>query len=325
MKKRAARSGAANIQGGYLNMTEENSSAGLQPDPGADLANSNASPPNLSVDELYDLQLAGFYKVIGDTLARLASLPLPARLMTRLSDLQSRIAITSETTSSPAVLVELSGQLGNLIAGVEDADGLTSIADDLSDIRAQYGEVNQQLSEVQIARMHQQSKHRLLSIASAQKAELTLQTFFAQAYRREWKSAAWLRALAFSLLLITVALAVWVAASINKMNWQSEVAHLAISLPLLGGAYFASYESRDHRRYARNERGWQARIDSFDNFCSPLPENLRNDVRTAFAKHLYADPPDFGSSASLADASQKALDQAVAIIRAVRSGDTAEA
>jgi len=303
---------------------ERPSTQDQRPETGPNVTTPAESTRQQSLAEQYDQQLEAFYREMGAAIALLATLRLPARLAPQPSAIASKLASTGDLEPGPAELVEISASLGNVIASVEFADlDDPEIAEGLVLVRNRYGAVNQLLSDLQITRIHQQAEHRRLSKENAQKSERKLEGYFAEAYRSERRGAALLRAVAFFLLFLTAGLAVWVATSIDRLNWQSEVAHLAISLPLLGGAYFASFEARDHRRYARNERGWQARIDSFDDFCSPLPENLRNDVRTTFAKHLYADPPDLGSAASLADANQKVLDQALAIIRVVRSGETA--
>ena len=146
---------------------------------------------------------------------------------------------------------------------------------------------------------------------------VTLQGDFGVAYRMEWRSAFWLRILTFLLLAVAAGLAIWIAHEARQLDWKSEAARLAISIPFLAGAYFSSFEARDHRRYARNERGWQARIDSLEAFCSPLPDEVRNEIRAGFAKILYASPPDFGASSTLADSSQQAISQALSILRVV--------
>lgn len=302
---------------------EESSTEDEQSNAESNVAPSAESPSRPSLAQMYEEQQDAFLREMGNAVTLLASLPLPPLQASQRSLLLNKLSIAGETIPSSTELVELGALLGDIMSGV-DADFLDLDArETLASIREQYGRINRHLTELQILRIHQQTERQRLSHANAQKAERKLEGQFAEDYDRERGSASSLRVLAFVLLFLTVGVAVWNAATLHHLSWQGELAHLAITLPLLGGAYYASYESRDHRRYARNGLGWQTRMNSFDDFCSPLPENLRNEVRTAFAKRLYSDPPDFGSSQSLAEASQNALDQALAIIRAVRNGDTA--
>lgn len=145
-----------------------------------------------------------------------------------------------------------------------------------------------------------------------------LPTGFHDAAKAEWRSANAFRCLTFFLLACSLGIAIYTATYLHNPSWKVLIAHLAIHVPLILGAYRASSEASDHRGNARKERGWQNRLGTIWPYTSDLPAFDRDAVRTEFGKQLFTEPAEVGVSDTLADSTDRLIKQAREIASAFK-------
>jgi hypothetical protein len=270
----------------------------------------------------YGALLEEFFWNLNEAISPLAKLPMDYTQKIQLDKYSKKLGAVGDINPAISDLDDLVSLARELLfkVGRQKVDDLDTPGVRYRDMEDAYFRASQILSGLRALRIQQQIENveRAARQSVSEIGATTLQEDFGGAYKLEWRAAFWLRILSFLLLAVAAGIAIWVAHEAKQLDWKSEAARLGIAVPFLGAAYFSASEARDHRRYARKERGWQTRINSLEAFCSPLPEELKNEVRAGFAKVLYADPPDFGNPDSLADSNQKALDQALSILQVVR-------
>jgi hypothetical protein len=123
--------------------------------------------------------------------------------------------------------------------------------------------------------------------------ESSLAQHFGEYARAEGWQANVLRIACVLTLLSIVAVAVVLLGDkhASELNTPHELARLAITVPLAVLAAYLGREATRHRRVARRAREMEIQLQTVDAFTHPLPDELRDKLRTELGQQVFAPPP----------------------------------
>jgi hypothetical protein len=128
--------------------------------------------------------------------------------------------------------------------------------------------------------------------AAGASGESSLALHFGAFAKAELRMADQLRALCIATLLAIafVATALFVYQEANDLTTTGEIAKLAVTIPIAVLAAYFGREATRHRKVARRARELEIQLQTVDAFTHPLPDSLRDQIRTELGKQVFAMP-----------------------------------
>ena len=129
--------------------------------------------------------------------------------------------------------------------------------------------------------------------AAGATGESSLARHFGEYASRERRDANLLRGLCVLTLLSIAGVATLLVSSkeASTLNTAHELAKLAITIPLAVLAAYLGREATRHRKVARRARELEIQLQTVDAFAHPLPESLRDRLRSELGRQVFASPP----------------------------------
>jgi hypothetical protein len=129
--------------------------------------------------------------------------------------------------------------------------------------------------------------------AAGATGESSLAQHFGAYAARERRDANALRGFCILTLLSIagVAVALLLDKESNQLSTPHELARLAITIPLAVLATYLGREATRHRKVSRRARELEIQLQTVDAFAHPLPDPLRDQLRTELGKQVFATPP----------------------------------
>lgn len=123
--------------------------------------------------------------------------------------------------------------------------------------------------------------------AAGTAGEDTLAAYFGALAKRERVRATkwtWISAVA---VVMTIA-AAWCLLNAGD-PWSTQLAHLAIVVPVLAAGVYASKVAGDHRNHAWLAELRSTQLHTFGAFTAPLPDTAQAELRTSFGRSLFSE------------------------------------
>jgi hypothetical protein len=120
-------------------------------------------------------------------------------------------------------------------------------------------------------------------------SETSLARHFGEYAQREQRNADFLRGgcIAVLLAIVGVATVLLVDHESTRLTTDHELARLAITIPLAALAAYLGREATRHRRIARRARELEIQLETVDAFTGPLPDQLRDQLRTELGRQVF--------------------------------------